>query len=65
MTETNQYTVQRIDENTWELWFDGNLLQTLTREEAWSVMLGQVQPEDLIRDEDKQTVERGDNTRGQ
>jgi hypothetical protein len=51
MTKANEYTVKRINENTFELWYDDQCLATLTRKEAWPVLIGQVHPESIIRDQ--------------
>jgi hypothetical protein len=47
--KAKDYTVKRIDEDKFELWFDETHLTTLTKDEAWPVMLGRVHPEDFLR----------------
>ena len=54
MTRADEYTVKRIDENTYELWYDDRCLATLTREEAWPVLTGQVHPESIIREQNNE-----------
>lgn len=52
MHKTNEYTVKRIDNDLFELWFDDECLATLTKQEAWPVMVGRVHPDEII---DQQT----------
>jgi hypothetical protein len=62
MTKANEYTVKRIDEDTFELWHDDKHLATLTKEEAWPVMIGQVHPNIIVRQQVENTItprERG------
>ncbi len=47
-TSAKEYTVKRIEENKFELWYEDTQLVTLTKDEAWPVMLGQVHPEEVI-----------------
>ncbi len=48
MARANEYTVKRIEEDVFELWLDDKCLATLTKEEAWPVMVGQVHPGDIV-----------------
>ena len=43
----NEYTLKKISDNEWQLLRADRLLATLTRADAWRVMLGQVDPETL------------------
>ncbi len=52
MNKTNEYTVKRIENDLFELWFNDECLATLTKQEAWPVMVGQVHPDEVI---DQQT----------
>jgi len=59
MAKASEYVVQRIDEDTFELWLENNLLATLTKEEAWPVILGQIHPDDVSYEhEDEQHTDR-------
>jgi hypothetical protein len=49
MTKASEYIVKRVDKETYELWYDDKRLATLTREEAWPVMTGQVSPSVIVR----------------
>jgi len=51
MNTGSEYTVKRIDTETFELWRADELLATMTREEAWPVMMGRVHPSSLLEDE--------------
>lgn len=53
MAEASEYSVQRIDEDLFELWHEDTLLATLTKEEAWPVMIGQVHPDAVVREREK------------
>lgn len=60
--KAKDYTVKRIAEDKFELWFDETHLTTLTKDEAWPVMLGRVHPEDVVRktrDDASKDMERG------
>jgi len=48
MSKASEYTVKRIDENHFELWHDEQHLATLTKEEAWPVITGQIHPNTVI-----------------
>jgi hypothetical protein len=48
MNRADQYTVKRIDRETYELWYEDRRLATLTREEAWPVMVGQISPGAIV-----------------
>jgi len=48
MNNANEYVVQKIDDDEYELWFEDTLLATMTKEEAYPVMLGQVHPEEYL-----------------
>ena len=48
MTKGNDYTVKRIDEDVFELWYEDDCLTTLTKKEAWPVMTGQVHPSTVV-----------------
>jgi len=41
----NEYTLKKISDNEWQLLRADRLLATLTRADAWRVMLGKVDPE--------------------
>lgn len=47
----NQFNVKRIEEDIFELWHEDKCLATLTREEAWPVMMGQIHPDTVIRNQ--------------
>lgn len=47
----DEFNVKRIDEDVFELWHEDEHLATLTREEAWPVMMGQVHPEVVIQEQ--------------
>ncbi|MFN2134305.1 MAG: hypothetical protein ACK2UK_00010 [Candidatus Promineifilaceae bacterium] len=47
----SEYAVQRVGENAFEIWHENRLLATLSKEEAWPVMIGQVHPESVINEE--------------
>ena len=47
-TSAKEYTVKRIEEDRFELWYEDTQLVTLTKDEAWPVMLGQVHPEEVV-----------------
>jgi hypothetical protein len=55
MNKTNEYTVKRIDDDLFELWFDDERLATMTKEEAWPVMMGQVHPDTVIDQQIEET----------
>ncbi len=57
MTDAKEYTVKRIDKNTFELWHEEQRLATLTKEEAWPVMIGQVHPDAIIRERSRKTAQ--------
>lgn len=61
MAEVSEYVVQRVDEDTFELWLDGNLLETLTKEEAWPVMLGRIHPEVVVREKHAEKQQQDSN----
>lgn len=48
MSAASDYTVKRIDPETFELWRADKLLATLSRDEAWPVMMGQVHPSSVV-----------------
>jgi hypothetical protein len=52
----NDFNVKRIDEDVFELWYQDEHLVTMTKEEAWPVMLGQVHPADVIREQTDETA---------
>lgn len=47
-TKPKEYTVKRIEENLFELWYEERCLATLSKEEAWPVMLGRIHPEAML-----------------
>lgn len=47
----DEFNVKRIDEDVFELWHEDEHLATLTREEAWPVMMGQVHPDVIIQEQ--------------
>jgi hypothetical protein len=49
-TSAKEYTVKRIEEDVFELWYEDTQLVTLTKDEAWPVMLGQIHPEEVVPD---------------
>jgi hypothetical protein len=49
-TKAIDYTVKRIDEDVFELWYDDDCLATLTKEQAWPVMIGQVHPSTVVHE---------------
>lgn len=57
MKKANEYTVKRIDQDTYELWYYDRCLATLTREKAWPVLIGQVHPESIIREQNSEPTE--------
>ena len=52
----NEFNVKRIDEDTFELWYEDERLAILTREEAWPVMMGQVHPDTFLREQTNETA---------
>lgn len=48
MTKASAYTVKRIEADVFELWHDDDCLATLTKEQAWPVMIGQVHPSVVV-----------------
>jgi hypothetical protein len=48
MPEAKDFTVKRIGEDEFELWHDDKFLLTMTREEAYPVMLGRVHPREMV-----------------
>jgi hypothetical protein len=54
--KAKDYTVKRVDKDTFELWHEDVQLATLSKEEAWPVMIGKVHPEEALQDDG----ERGD-----
>jgi hypothetical protein len=48
-TKAKEYTINRIDDDVFELWHDDTHLATIAKEEAWSMMLGKIHPEDFLR----------------
>jgi hypothetical protein len=58
MTKAEEYTVKRIDKDTFELWHRDKRLATLTREEAWPVMIGRVRPDTIVFEQlDEATIQ--------
>jgi hypothetical protein len=51
MNNANEYVVQKIDEDEFELWFEDTLLATMTKEEAYPVMLGQIHPQEYLAEQ--------------
>jgi hypothetical protein len=47
--KANEYTVKSIGDDMFELWHHDRHLATLTKAEAWPVMLGRVHPEDVVQ----------------
>lgn len=47
--KAKEYTVKRIDDDTFELWHEGIQLATLSKEEAWPVMIGRVHPQEVVQ----------------
>lgn len=54
--KAKDYTVKRVDEDTFELWHEDTQLATLTKDEAWPVMIGRVHPEEVVQDNEEQEV---------
>jgi hypothetical protein len=52
MNSASDYVVKKIAEDEYELWFEDRLLATMTKEEAYPVMLGQIHPEKFLADQD-------------
>jgi hypothetical protein len=48
MPKAKDFTVKRIGEDEFELWHDDQFLLTMTREEAYPVMLGRVHPREVV-----------------
>jgi hypothetical protein len=48
MPKAKDFTVKRIGEDEFELWHDDQFLLTMTREEAYPVMLGRVHPGEVV-----------------
>jgi hypothetical protein len=48
MTKANTYSVKRIEKDVFELWHDDECLATLTKEQAWPVMIGRVHPSAVV-----------------
>jgi hypothetical protein len=48
MPEAKDFTVKRIGEDEFELWHDEKFLITMTKEEAYPVMLGRVHPREVV-----------------
>ena len=46
----DEFNIKRINANTFELWHGDQHLATLTREEAWPIMIGRVHPDTIMRD---------------
>ena len=55
-TKPKEYTVKRVEENLFELWHDEDHLATLSKEEAWPVMLGRVHPEEMLKQKEEEAV---------
>jgi hypothetical protein len=55
-TKPKEYTVKRVEENLFELWLDEDRLATLSKDEAWPVMLGRVHPEDMLKRKEEEAV---------
>jgi hypothetical protein len=51
MSQSNEYTVKRVEEDSFELWFDEECLATLTRAEAWPVMIGRIHPQTFLEEQ--------------
>jgi hypothetical protein len=50
MSKAKEFTVKRISEDEYELWHDDKFLLTMTKEEAYPVMLGRVHPKDVVKE---------------
>lgn len=48
MSKAKEFTVKRIGEDEYELWHDDKFLLTMTKEEAYPVMLGRIHPEEVV-----------------
>ena len=48
MSKAKEFTVKRIGEDEYELWHDDKFLLTMTKEEAYPVMLGRVHPDEVV-----------------
>jgi hypothetical protein len=48
MSEAKDFTVKRIGDDEFELWHDDEFLLTMTKEEAYPVMLGRVHPTEVV-----------------
>jgi hypothetical protein len=55
----DEFNVKRIDEDVFELWHEDEHLATLTREEAWPVMMGQVHPDVIIQEQINESQDKG------
>lgn len=54
----DEFNIKRIDADVFELWHEDKHLATLTREEAWPVMMGQVHPDVILRDHVEETQDK-------
>jgi hypothetical protein len=48
MPQAKDFTVKRISEDEFELWHEDEFLLTMTKEEAYPVMLGRVHPGEMV-----------------
>lgn len=55
--KAKDYTVKRVGEDTFELWHDDTQLATLTKDEAWPVMIGRIHPEEVVPGDEEQEVD--------
>jgi hypothetical protein len=56
MNNANEYVVQKIDDDEYELWFEDACLATMSKEEAYPVMLGQIHPEEFLAEHDEEAA---------
>lgn len=47
--KASEYTVKRIEEDQFELWYEEKRLVTMSKDEAWPVMLGRIHPEEMLK----------------
>lgn len=51
----DQFNIKRINADAFQLWHEDKHLATLTREEAWPIMMGRVHPDAILRDHKSKT----------